>query len=614
MSGFAAVVDWRRHPVESDLVVVAREIAARGPDRQRAQVLEPGVGLCHAAFDVDPARPGAVQPVVHPSRPIAVAFDCRLDDPADLRRALAASAPFDLQDEAALLLAAYLRWGERMAEHVIGDFAGVVWDGERHRLVAMRDLVGIRPAFWARTSGGLVVASTLAAVASCLRGRHVDHGHVAEMASGLQRGRDTTMIREVRRLPGGHVLTASDKGITSWQWYRAPERERQGTFEESVEAVRAAVDQAVQSCSAGVDPVGADLSGGLDSSTVVATLARVRDRRIVPVSDRYPGYACDESPYVDAVLDHLALKGRSVDGTQIDDFDPVVDTRTTWDCPQRPGVGVMLARARVLRTEGCRVLLTGQGGDETLGGSSDGRLEELVRQRRFITAFRGCGRAGYSWRQVSRHVLRNMGGDRVNRLLEVRHRRRLDRSFPWLTSSLVRDLGRPGAPSALSSSPGAGGRTGRLDDLVSGPCQMSMELVDRVGVLAGMELRHPLLDRRLVDLVLTLPESHMMNGGDWRHLHRVAFGPRLPADVARRTSKSEFSVPAFEVMRHWRAGEHFADLTSAGWFQPEPLERLWLAQTAAHDRGEPHLPGLWPVWGVWAAETWWRSNEDRVAP
>jgi asparagine synthase (glutamine-hydrolysing) len=517
MSGFAVHLDYAA-PLEPDRqTTMTNAIASRGRDRQAVRSAGPCT-LMHAAQWATPEAEHEDQPQRHATRDFWLAADARVDNRAELTEALRGSTRQPLRTDADFILAAYERWGAELMEHVIGDFAFVLWDGEREQLVIARDPFGIRPLFVARTRGGWVAASTMPAVLAGLGDEPVvDETYLAGFLHGLPPRGGSIWAGVERLAPGHRRLVDRDRDLTERYWSPSLEPLVQ-PLGDTIEQTRACFDEAVRCRLRTRDGVASDLSGGLDSSTITVTAAQmVVDVRPVSLAYRIDHDAF-EMPYIEAVIEHLGLEGHLIEADELAPLDPVADI-----CAQREplysiDVSDTAARFEAVRSLGCSVSLAGVGGDEALYGSTDGHLTHL--------------------RQSMRNMaLRWVAGHPDGVLAEglrARRARRARRDRPWL---------RVPYPQPADRVPPFGRRLGatRLAAYDSPWQSAALELTDRLAAERAVDVRYPFLDRRFVELCLRLPEAQVQADDQKRGLHRRAFGPRLPPLVATRADKADLT-------------------------------------------------------------------------
>ena len=466
--------------------------------------------------------------------------DESIENVADLRRALGSSPK---GSGAALLLAAWLRWGEALTDHLVGEYAFAIYDHEDQSLVLARDPSGYRPLFYARLPGVLGFASMPSGLTSSVVDQQPDLPHVAAYLGGSAGGAFSTFWKGVNRVPPGSVLRISANRITRRDILSPPEAELAAEdWPGLVEKLRAGIDRAVGRCLDGADgTVGIHLSSGLDSSAVLSSAARQVPKETRPL-------ALTAAPVPDARL--LVPRGRFSDESviaaqtaQMNGVEHLVLRNRARLLPAIRGLGRYFQQpapaqfsfpwwresCEAIRERGGSMLLTGGQGNATI---SFGGLHVLSS----VLARRGVG----PW-------LREMRA--LRRTEPVRWRGMLFNSVrpllpAWLDSGLLRlSSGRPmvpvtylrpewvGRPAQRSRRSYFAGRVAMITGFDSG--------VRKRGMLAltGIDERDPLADRELIDLSLSLPPEAFLSGGRMKPLIREVLADRVPATVLENRSR-----------------------------------------------------------------------------
>ena len=371
-------------PLAADsLERAVRDMSSRGADRIEARVAD-GAGVAGGRFAwEDDAAPG---PIVVDDGVRLVVADASIYYRDDLRRAIreaTADRPFAPSGDGAahLVLDAYRAWGRDCAKRLEGDYTFVLWDRERQTLVAARDFSGSRPLYYARDGDRLIVASRASVVA-----RHTPHrGEIdvaalgASVAALFNVGAETS-YRGVAVLPAGHTLTMGRDGrVDVRQHWDAPTVvDRPASFDDGAEELRALLTASVDQRLGENGTTALWLSGGWDSSAILACATRVlrerpANRKLVVVSMSYPvGNRGREDEAIRSVADRM---GVDVTWVQSDDVpllppDPAAEA-SERDLPFAHAFE-MWSRAMVARSRelGARTVLTGTGGDELFAGTN----------------------------------------------------------------------------------------------------------------------------------------------------------------------------------------------------------------------------------------------------
>ena len=612
MSGLAGILRLDGLPVQQEeLDAMVATMRSRGPDGTDSWVAG-SVGLAHLHLRTT-REAGDHQVVSDPQGDVRLTLDGRIDNRAELRRGL--GTPGVATSDPELLLAAYLRWGRSCFARIVGPFAVVVWDGRAGELVLARDFLGKRPLLYHRGPTSLRWASELQAVlVDPSVPRRPNVGMVGEHLATMPVSQAETLYDGIARLPPAHLLAIGRDGRTRlerhWDWDRAPVVRR--ADEDHVAELLDAVDTAVLACLDAPGPVAAELSGGVDSSAVVATADHLlrTGRADVPLELLglvFPGQPFDESGHMRRVAAHL---GRPVTELRPEPVgaDHYLRQVETWrDLPEVPNLAMHRPLYAVARERGARVVLTGTGGDEWFTGSPF-VLADAVRRGRPLSVWRTARAEQGMW--TSRGTLHHLARDGVLPLLPPRVQRiaRRSRLPAWLPDRFWGPVGLVDRlrPRALEGPSYA--RAHVAESLRDGRVVAAAERLDRSMAGVGLEPRSPLDDRRVVELALALPEDVRRRGRATKWALRVAMAGRVPDEVRTRGDKADMISVFYEELAAQGGGALFRDLAIAdlGWVDGTAVRRLWDDLETGHATGSGH-PWSWPLWTMLSTERWVRA-------
>lgn len=336
---------------------------------------------------------------------------------------------------------------------------------------------------------------------------------------------------------------------------------------------------------------------------------------------QFPGLACDESPYIQDVIQRWAIHSNRIDVKKEPDTAFVDYARRDRDFPGYPN-GTMGNPLRALaRDRGARVLLTGTGGDEWLTGSYLG-AGDLLRQGKLHTLHRrirndfGASNLSDTFDMALRYALWPLLSQSLRQLI----RRGLGRhGFPsWLNQDFAREIHlRDRIQLEPDRSPYASLAQADLALILKGGWWPHMsEIEDREASWFSLEERHPFADRRLAEFAVSLPEDQRWRGRQTKYLLRQTMRGMLPETVRQRTTKAEFSTIFLQTLRSL-GGSHFFDSLQAadrGWVDADKIRRAYASMEAGATNNPDSAPsGLWSLWMVVGIELWLRQgivNQD----
>jgi len=471
----------------------------------------------------------------------------------------------------------YEESGPHFVERLHGMFAVALWDAGRERLVLARDRLGKKPLLWARLPDGtLAFASELKALLRLPQlSREIDLDAVdAYLALQYVPG-DRTALRGIHKLAPGHVLVAEGATQRIERYWQPEPADPSANDGEWLERVRATVGEAVRKRLVADVPLGALLSGGIDSSIVVALMAQASSQPVRTFTVGFPDVRYDERAYARAVASRYGTLHEEVE-IEEDIASTLPRLAATFDEP----LGDEAAFPTFLIAEQARrhvtVALVGDGGDESFAGYERyvahrlaERIPPLVAQAgaaalRLLPAARREPRSSLFRATRFLDVASAPAGQRYARLMEVfpvELRREL-----WSDTRLAQQVRLEPAGHGV-----AGLQLLDLETYLPGDLLLKADLAS---MAHSLELRSPWLDHEVVALGLALPESLKTRGREGKVALRRAFAADLPPEVAGR-GKTGFGVPLGRWFRSdLRDAAHDLLSSDRGWFRPETVRRL----------------------------------------
>jgi asparagine synthase (glutamine-hydrolysing) len=600
---------------------MGQAIAHRGPDGE-GFLSEPGVGLVHRRLAIIDLQ-GGRQPLGNEDGSVQVVFNGEIYNYQGLSAWLQDRGHrFRTRSDTEVLVHLYEEEGDRLVERLRGMFAFALWDRKRRRLVLARDRVGIKPLYVYRDAEKLLFGSEPKAILAH-PGVEVSLDPSAlegYLAFGMVLG-PRSVFRRVEKLQPAHVwaVQAGRWDVPAQRYWRLRfEPDERPTAEEWQEAVRAKVTEAVRLHLVADVPVGAFLSGGLDSSSVVASCAGATPGPLQTFSMGFPEEAFSELPYAREVAERFGT--RHVEEVVTPDAVSLLDDLTRYyDEPFADSSAVPTFLVSRLAARHVKVVLSGDGGDEAFGGYARYAhdLKEAALRRRLpgwlrralAPLARAWPKADWLPRPLrAKTLLTNLsleGGAAYANTLQVCRqplRRRL------LHPDLAAGLNGHDPASAVRLAY----EEARADDPLSGMIAADVATllpddylvkVDRASMANGLEVRPPLLDHELLELAARIPSRWKVRGGQTKWAFQQAQQGRLPAAVLNRP-KQGFEVPVDAWLRGPLAGL-FEDTVLAPRTRLGGLIDRGVAAELfrAHRRGlGQHGPVLWSllVLSCWA--------------
>jgi asparagine synthase (glutamine-hydrolysing) len=538
-------------PRQDALLAMREAMHHRGPDEAGLYV-GPGIGLGHRRLRIIDLSNGR-QPIANEDGQIQVVFNGEIYNFRELRARLEARGHrFTTRSDTEVIVHLYEEVGGDFASHLEGMFAIALWDARKRSLWLARDHLGKKPLFYYEDPEKLVFASELKAVlAYAAVPVHVSLDAVLDYLHFGYVPAPRTILREVHKLPPGHVACWKNGLQEPQSYWEVPlPREEPWGFEDACDAFREAFEHAVRRRLISDVPLGAFLSGGLDSAAVVAMMSRVSSEPVRTFTIGFGETSHDESADARRVAGHLGTQHTEL-RAEAPTIDLLPEIVHYMDEPMADSSALpTFLVSRLARTH-VTVALSGDGGDELLGGYrryfADRRDQRFLRIPRPVRAGMGAV-AGYcpDWMPAKRYF-QYVGKDSMSRYLS---------RISLASTDLLRKLVAPGLVERLAAHPafeplramdhalGRGEPAHRFTyiDYQSYLPNDILVKVDRMSMASALEVRSPFVDHRLLELVSTFPASFRATQRERKRVLRAVAGPWLPPETLAKP-KHGFSVP-----------------------------------------------------------------------
>jgi len=532
------------------------------------------VGLGHRMLWTTPESLHEHLPLVSDDGQYVITADARIDNRDELLDAFGLTADSARIPDSALILQAYELWKEGCVDHLVGDFAFAIWDDAKHSLFCARDHMGVKPFYYYQSDKLFAFSSEIKAL-FCLPEvpREINELRVGYYLMNILDERTLTFYEGILRLPAAFVLVVSQDSEESHQyWSLDPSLEISYQSDaEYAAAFREIFTEAVRCRLRSAFPVGSDLSGGLDSSSVVCVardLLAQHDKLPLPTFSNLHDTisAVDDRVYMSTVVAQGGISPHYTSVAALNPLDTAVK-RVVWDdddAMYAPNSYLVEAGLGKAQQAGIRIKLTGFDGD-TVVSHGGGRLTELARRGHWWTLIRNI--RGYS-KLYETVTLRRVFFSRVAVPLVpspirkiwrfVQRRSRTPSAIdPAINAAFAHRIGLAKHLNARRKKEEQPSKTLREEHhrrLNSGLGQYIFEVDDRLAAAFALEVRHPFYDKRLVEFCLALPSEQKLRDGWTRIVLRCAMENLLPREVQWRTTKSDPS-PSFHrnLMVHGRS-------------------------------------------------------------
>lgn len=584
------------------------------------------------------------QPISSPDGRYSIICNGEIVNHPELRKQLEGDYPFRTASDTETLLAAYLKWGDDAWTQLDGMYAAAIWDRHERTLCLARDPLGIKPLFLTEQLGGIAFASEIPALRVLPdhffdideRGIHdfFSFGHVLGPRS---------IFSQVTQLEPGHVLHVGPQGAASTQCFWRPRlRTRHDLSEkEWVQETRDQVLRTVQRHMLSDVPIGAFLSGGVDSGAVAAAMARASGAPIKAFTAAFPGSKIDESAAAAKVAKHLGCEHFILPIEPRTAAEVLPAVQSAFDEPSAANSAIPLWYLSRAAAGQVKVVLCGEGGDELFIGYNRQRWgERMARSASAVRALGGLGFLDRLPRSSSRklnylrqHARRFRDGALLENGFErffaavtitppeIRERI-YDKGF-WIEhdeacdfSTLTAEYFSKAEQRSLSPL-----EQFEMGDLTVHMPASLLQRLDRASMSHSLEARVPFLTHRFVDWALTIPSTLKLKGGVGKYVLRKAVEPWLPRGALDRR-KLGFQMPLSDwftggfndfAREAWRS----SGAASAGFLDPKGVESLFDEHRggAANHGRVLYAIAMFSCW--WSEQrnepAWLESRSHRVA-
>jgi len=604
---------------EACVRAMADALAHRGPDDAGIWVdAERGLGLGHRRLAILDLSPMGHQPMHSADGRLTIVFNGEVYNHEALRRELA-DYPFRSTSDTETILAAVGRWGLSAAvSRFVGMFAFALWDREAGTLSLVRDRLGIKPLYYAEAGRGLIFGSELKALRAVPGvSLSIDRNSLALYFRHNYIPAPHSIYAGVRKVLPGEMIVIGGEGLRStryWNvdevWRRGADAPFAGSDSEACDALEQLLRDAVEKRMLADVPLGAFLSGGIDSSVVAALMQAVSDKPVRTFSIGFAERDFNEADHARAVAEHLGTDHTELFVSPRELLDVVPEVPRFWDEPFADSSQIPTYILSRLTRRSVTVSLSGDGGDELFSGYARyGWTERAYRALRRVpgpvrSAVAGLGKG------LPRRIFDLLGrnGQKFRWRLDALGLADFESLYRYFVShfkdpaAFVLGAVEPETP-ASACRPMADRRAWMsLYDLLGYLPDDILTKVDRASMAVSLEARVPLLDHRVVEFAAALPTSLKVRGGQEKWLLRQVLYRHVPSELVDRP-KMGFGVPIEQWMRKelrpWC--EDLLDssaLRRQGYLDADAVSRIWREYLAGENNWNYYL------WDVLMFQAW----------
>lgn len=640
IAGFLDLANMRDEPsLRESALGMAAAIAYRGPDAMEVWCDQrSGIAMSHRRLSIIDLSAMGAQPMASSCGRMIISYNGEIYNADEIRRELESTGiTFRGHSDTEVLVEACAKWGiKKSVQRMIGMFAFALWDNQRNSLSLVRDRLGIKPLYWKQQGKLFLFGSELKALRA-----HPDWDSdidrdalVAYLRFGYVPA-PRSIYSGVRKLEPGAILAAASDGSIHTEYYwklgdvvdRGRNEPFRGSSKEAADHLDTLLSDAVKRRMAADVPLGALLSGGIDSSTVVALMQAQSSTPVKSYSIGFDEQGYNEANHAKIVAEHLGTEHTELYVSADDALSVIPKLPHMYDEPFADSSQIPTYLVSEMTRKNVTVALSGDGGDELFGGYNryrqGARLQPVYSHipawARSIGASAIEAFSPETWDALSRYVPTRFRhpqtGDKAHKFAGVLRVNDEDAFYRHLVSqwhdpqSLVQGgeefRSAMWDPSTRNVAPDFIDRMQYLDTLTYLPDDI-LTKVDRASMAVSLEVRVPILDHRVVEFAWTLPQSLKTKGPTNKWLLREVLHRYVPRDIMERP-KMGFGVPINSWLRtdlrDW--AESLLEpvrMQQEGFLNPEPIQRLW----------KDHLSGVrnrhYALWPILMFQAWLRAQ------
>lgn len=604
MCGIAGIFNLKRElpPTMEQITSMIAPLKHRGPD-EAGIYRDTRIALGHVRLSIIGVASG-IQPIANEDETLWIIYNGEAFNYVELKADLIKKGHrFATETDTEVLLHLYEEYGSNCLEKINGQFSLAIWDALNEELFLARDRVGIRPLYYTWSAGRLIFSSEIKAILAVAGMRELDLEALAQVFVFWTTLPGRTIFRKIQELPPGHYMLVKDAPSRPEPYWSIPfyppDEIAARSLTESAEELRELLKDAVRVRLRADVPVGAYLSGGLDSSIIAMLIVRNYDTHLKTFSMGFQQSDFDETPYQQELIRFLGVDHRQVmiDGRQIRELFP----ETIWHCEiplLRTAPVPLFVLSDLVRREGYKVVLCGEGADEVFGGYN---IFKEAKIRSFWGRQPDSKRRPLLLERLYPYVFKNPSRGRsfLQNFFSVRPE---DLQKPFFSHMIRWENGRKNltflSDESIAALSGYEPLIELAERLPRGFCSrdpvtraqnLEMEIFlanyllssqgDRVAMAHSVELRHPFLDHRIVDFSFRLPVKWKIRGLQEKFILKETFQRLIPDRITRR-AKQPYRAPIRELFSTDAPPDYVDELLSekclkkSGYFNAVKVRRL----------------------------------------
>jgi len=620
MSGIFGIYHPDDRPIDKNqLLKMAKATAHRGPDRTNS-VQHGHIGFGHCMLCTTPESINERLPFTDFKTGLTITADARIDNRDDLANKIGLYNIDDFPDSQLILLA-YQKWGIKSFSKLNGDFSFVIWDSRKQQLICVRDYIGVKPFYYHHTTKQFLFSSEIKPLAE-----HPDiildinEGIVGEYLSFSFCSKTETLFTTINRLaPGNYLIVNTDGATTTTYWSWEPKNhlfyKRTSEYAEHfLEIFEKAVENRLR-CN---NKISAELSGGLDSSTVAGMasklLKRKANKQLQAYSMIFPGLPCDEKAFINALVKQYDIDITFITCQNYFFSSWRTQVKTTFIPPDPPNLSMNNPLLLAIKQSNIQVILSGIGGDECFTGSGYPYLDYFQKANfhQLIQELLFQCRKGTT--PALKKLIINLSWPLIpNAIRSLLTKRIAKRHIPnWLTKSFIDRIQLTNRIHKITPHP----ILSNLGDILTTSVitganeQFFLESLDRQRASWQVENRYPFLDQKIFEFAMSIPDYEKQNMGITKQILREQSTSLLPSLIRKRQGKAEFSHTFKQAFPHIYS--HFTNsrnpIIKNGWVNKNAFD-VAISRKKGLLSNKNCAPGanVWEVWFAFSIDLWYKQ-------
>ncbi|HRI01974.1 MAG TPA: asparagine synthase (glutamine-hydrolyzing) [Saprospiraceae bacterium] len=630
MCGIAAIINKKSsgssQEIHNQLIKMGQSIRHRGPDGEGYWVQQQAkIGLAHKRLSIIETSQLGHQPMHFANGRFTITYNGEIYNYIELREELSSFYSFLSHSDTEVILAAYMHWGKDCVLHLRGMFSFVIWDEKENKTFAARDRFGIKPFYYAETEHQILIASECKAILPHLPQKKIHIEGLKDYLAFQFPLAGKTLFQDVFELLPAHRMEIKQGKISIeryWEVHYVPDYyHTQDYFEEKLSSL---IEDSIKFHLRADVPLGAYVSGGLDSSTVAALANGIAQKDFLGFTGKFSfSKDYDESNYARLLCERNHFPLYEIDITEHDFVNHIASVIYHLDYPVAGPGSFPQYMVSQLAAQHRKVVLGGQGGDEIFGGYT--RYLIAYFEQCIKSAIDGDPRTGSKFVVTYESIIPNLVSlknykpmlkefwrDGLFEDMDQRYFRLINRA-PHLGDAIRWEALGDYSPFETFKEIFHGKNVGKQSyfDLMTHfdfktllPALLQVE--DRMSMASGLESRVPLLDHPIVELTATIPSNIKFENGDMKHIFKKVINKYIPEEIINRKDKMGFPTPLVEWSKKGVVNEFIRDTFNSS----KAKQRDYIDNAKVIDKIANESKFGRNLWGFLCLELWQQQFFD----